>query len=174
MEHLKAIPSWVLLAVGGYLAVIISYALYDGRGVDFWPPSIHAKDKNVKLEDDHRYIAKVNLLNEVNTELLKLRESNDSLNSKVSLLTSKNSQLQAEINNSKPKPDSCIRSDGKPGRVELDIGIFNKDKTSHGHGEDGVRSSGKWLISATQLSKVKSITSTWGEKRFGARWKCIP
>ncbi|MCB1951909.1 MAG: hypothetical protein H6944_00915 [Zoogloeaceae bacterium] len=70
---------------------------------------------------------------------------------------------------------SCVKADGTAGRVQLEIAIFNKDndKSPHGHQQDAVRTSNVWLVSTTQLSKVREVTSTWHEKRFGARWKCI-
>lgn len=81
--------------------------------------------------------------------------------------------------NAKPIPSyvagSCVKADGTAGRVQLEIAIFNKDndKSPHGHRQDAVRPQNAWLVSTTQLSKVRDITSTWHEKRFGARWQCI-
>jgi len=50
MEILKKLPQWAILLIAVYLAVLVSYAVYDGRKVDFIPPSIHPK---VKLEKEN-------------------------------------------------------------------------------------------------------------------------
>lgn len=40
---LATIPRWMLFALLVYVAFLVSYAVFDNRRVDFWPPSIHPK-----------------------------------------------------------------------------------------------------------------------------------
>jgi hypothetical protein len=42
-DILKNLPNWVVLAIIGYVAVLLTIAMYDNRKVDFWPLSIHPK-----------------------------------------------------------------------------------------------------------------------------------
>ena len=43
MDFLKNIPKWALIALIVYLAFLITFAIFDGRRVDLWPPVIHEK-----------------------------------------------------------------------------------------------------------------------------------
>jgi len=43
MDFLKSLPKWALMALAGYVAVLFTFAIFDGRRVDFWPPAIHQK-----------------------------------------------------------------------------------------------------------------------------------
>lgn len=43
LEDLKSVPQWLLIVVVAYIGISIGWALYDGRQVDFFPLSIHAK-----------------------------------------------------------------------------------------------------------------------------------
>lgn len=45
MELLKVIPKWAVSILVLLVAILISYAVFTGRGVTFWPPSISAKTK---------------------------------------------------------------------------------------------------------------------------------
>lgn len=50
MEFLKTIPKWLIILLAVYLTVLFSYAIFDGRSVTFWPPSIGEKEyKEVKI-----------------------------------------------------------------------------------------------------------------------------
>ena len=40
---LAHVPTWLLITVVGYVAVLVSYAVLDNRDVEFWPPRIHPK-----------------------------------------------------------------------------------------------------------------------------------
>jgi hypothetical protein len=158
----------------GYLAIIVTYALVDGRKVDFWPPSIHAKvDGTVPIEKDHRYLAIAQQLETEENAKIKLSEKFESLNDVNMQLEAKNTTLEKELKAKIYPVDTCIKPNGSVGKLQLYIKIFNKEKTPHGHDEDGIRKSGQWLISATQLAKVESITSSWREKRYGAKWSYI-
>ena len=39
----KKLPTWFVLGIAVYVAVLLSIAMYDNRKIDFWPPSIHPK-----------------------------------------------------------------------------------------------------------------------------------
>ena len=39
----KKLPTWFVLGIAIYVAVLLSIAMYDNRQIDFWPPSIHPK-----------------------------------------------------------------------------------------------------------------------------------
>ena len=41
---MKVLPKWLLIAIALYIAVLTSYAVYDNRSVEFFPPKIAAKD----------------------------------------------------------------------------------------------------------------------------------
>lgn len=43
MDFLKTVPKWVLIAIVGYVAILFTFAIFDGRRVDFWPPAIHER-----------------------------------------------------------------------------------------------------------------------------------
>lgn len=40
---LSLVPTWLLIVVVVYVAVLVSYAVLDNRDVEFWPPRIHPK-----------------------------------------------------------------------------------------------------------------------------------
>jgi hypothetical protein len=40
---LSAIPKWLIVAATVYVALLVSYAVFDNRQVEFWPPKIHSK-----------------------------------------------------------------------------------------------------------------------------------
>jgi len=40
---LRELPKWAIVAVLIYVAVLVSYSVYDNRRVDFWPPAIHSR-----------------------------------------------------------------------------------------------------------------------------------
>jgi hypothetical protein len=42
---LSRVPGWALAALLIYLAVLVSYAVWDNRQVDFWPPKIYSKSQ---------------------------------------------------------------------------------------------------------------------------------
>lgn len=44
-ELLQKVPSWLIVAIIAYIALLISYAVYDDRTIDFWPPKIHSKNE---------------------------------------------------------------------------------------------------------------------------------
>lgn len=53
MEFIKTIPKWLVTLLALYLAVLFSYAIFDGRSVDFWPPAIGEKSStNNKVKID--------------------------------------------------------------------------------------------------------------------------
>lgn len=43
MEFLKTLPKWLVVAISAYVAVLFSYAVYDNRAVELFPPKISAK-----------------------------------------------------------------------------------------------------------------------------------
>jgi hypothetical protein len=45
-DLLKTLPKWLLVATLVYVAVLLSYAVYDNRDVEFFPPKISAKPPN--------------------------------------------------------------------------------------------------------------------------------
>jgi hypothetical protein len=46
MEHiLKTLPTWLIILLACYVAVLVSYAVFDNRTVALWPPVIHSKDE---------------------------------------------------------------------------------------------------------------------------------
>ncbi|MCW3480972.1 hypothetical protein OL229_15595 [Neisseriaceae bacterium JH1-16] len=44
-EIIKKLPNWLILAAAVYIAVLASYAVFNNQTVEFWPPTIHAKDE---------------------------------------------------------------------------------------------------------------------------------
>ena len=52
MEILKKLPQWVLVFLVFYIAVLVSYAVYDNRKVQFWPPIIYEKETNNSIIPD--------------------------------------------------------------------------------------------------------------------------
>lgn len=56
MDFLKIIPKWALVALIGYVAILISFAVWDGRGVEFWPPKIYEKSNTTKNDCDKENI----------------------------------------------------------------------------------------------------------------------
>jgi hypothetical protein len=42
-EILKKLPTWFILAIACYVAVLLSWAMFDNRKIDLWPPMIHPK-----------------------------------------------------------------------------------------------------------------------------------
>jgi hypothetical protein len=42
-DFLKTLPKWLLVAIFVYVAILFSYAVYDNRSVQLFPPSISAK-----------------------------------------------------------------------------------------------------------------------------------
>lgn len=94
MDFLKTIPAWLLSVVGVYLAVLVSYAVIDGRRIDFFPPSIHAKqlpapplEKNPidSAMNKELELCKTNAigLNKINS---KLKNQNKTLNNELQVL----------------------------------------------------------------------------------------
>jgi hypothetical protein len=47
MELLKLVPKWLLLVMAGYVVVLLSYAAYDNRTINLWPPRIEARQEAV-------------------------------------------------------------------------------------------------------------------------------
>jgi hypothetical protein len=115
------------------------------------------------------------------SELRKQEEINKTISGRLEQAEKRADKLAGQL---KDKPvvitathpvGGCIAPDGTVGKVQLEVGIFNndRDKTPHGYRQDGVREPGAWLISTTQLERVQIGTTSWKEKRFGARWTCI-
>ena len=46
-QLILSLPRWLIVLVLVYLALLISYAVFDNRRVDFWPPSIHEKGTSI-------------------------------------------------------------------------------------------------------------------------------
>ena len=44
MTPTEKIPVWLIIALLVVTAILVAYAVFDGRRVDFWPPSIHEKN----------------------------------------------------------------------------------------------------------------------------------
>jgi len=42
-DIVKRLPTWLVLAIACYVAVLVSYAMFDNRRIDLWPPTIHSK-----------------------------------------------------------------------------------------------------------------------------------
>jgi len=42
-DILKKLPSWLIVAAVVYVAVLVSYAVYEDRAVELWPPKIYEK-----------------------------------------------------------------------------------------------------------------------------------
>ena len=42
-DIVKKLPTWLILAIACYVAVLVSYAMFDNRKIDLWPPTIHPK-----------------------------------------------------------------------------------------------------------------------------------
>jgi len=42
-DIVKKLPTWFILAIACYVAVLVSYAMFDNRQIDLWPPKIHPK-----------------------------------------------------------------------------------------------------------------------------------
>jgi len=42
-DIVKRLPTWLVLAIACYVAVLVSYAMFDNRRIDLWPPTIHPK-----------------------------------------------------------------------------------------------------------------------------------
>jgi hypothetical protein len=68
MDVLKILPKWLLIAIFVYVAILLSYAVYDNRSVQLFPPSISAKpgptsnnqaDCIAKSEVEAKYLSKV-------------------------------------------------------------------------------------------------------------------
>lgn len=43
MDVLKTLPKWLLVAIFVYVAILFSYAVYDNRSIELFPPRISAK-----------------------------------------------------------------------------------------------------------------------------------
>ncbi len=67
MDYLKIIPKWTLIALIGYVAILFSFAVWDGRRVEFWPPRIYENPIAPKNKHDKANIE----LKEKNEELEK-------------------------------------------------------------------------------------------------------
>ena len=42
-DIVKRLPTWFVLAIACYVAVLVSFAMFDNRQIDLWPPRIYAK-----------------------------------------------------------------------------------------------------------------------------------
>jgi hypothetical protein len=68
MDVLKTLPKWLLIAIFVYVAILLSYAVYDNRSVEIFPPRISAKttdltsnnqaDRIAKSDVDSKYLPK--------------------------------------------------------------------------------------------------------------------
>ncbi len=47
MDLLKTLPKWLLVSILAYIAVLFSYAVYDNRTIEFFPPKIFAKEPHI-------------------------------------------------------------------------------------------------------------------------------
>ena len=60
MENfLKKIPLWLILVVVAYIAIMFSYAVFDGRGVKLWTLTIAPKTTEESIEQEQMYKDKV-------------------------------------------------------------------------------------------------------------------
>jgi hypothetical protein len=47
-DILNRLPTWFFLAIACYVAVLLSFAMFDNRQIDLWPPRIHPKGVSAK------------------------------------------------------------------------------------------------------------------------------
>jgi len=106
MEFLKATPKWLIVLLSFYITVLFSYAIFDGRSVTFWPPTIGSKDSHNDKPD-------LNIINNANAttekpftpqDLIKqlpadvqrftIKDTADEILKRITLISEQNSQIE--------------------------------------------------------------------------------